>query len=535
MILTMETALQARLRGRGVTGAAMRVAAAVGLAALAQFIPAAPAEAQPDALPDAAWSRLPRWRGFNLIEKFNAGRNEPFREEDFRLISELGFNFVRLPMDYRCWIVDGDWRRLREDTLREIDQAVEYGGRYNVHVCLNFHRAPGYTVAKPPEPKSLWTDPDAQEVCAMHWAAFARRYKGIPNRRLSFNLLNEPAGVGPEAHAAAIRKLVDAIRAEDPERLIICDAREWGTAPCDELVLLQVAQATRGYQPMEVTHFEADWVRVDPSVKPAWPRVNASGWLAGPWKRDLMAPLRVTGSFAGVRAIRVRVHEVSSKSRLVVRAGERTILDHAFECGPAEGEWKEAIYRPEWQIYQNVYDRDYTADLPDGTKELAIENVDGDWMTLREIGLRRADGREEVLPLLTVYGAKAPEVAYRAGEAVPFAVRGSSGRAWLREECVKPFQALEAKGVGVMVGEFGAFNRTPHPVVLRWMRDCLANWDAAGWGWALWNFRGSFGVLDSEREDVAYEDWNGHKLDRQMLDLLTGRPFHQADHRSEPE
>jgi len=26
--------------------------------------------------------------------------------------------------------------------------------------------------------------------------------------------------------------------------------------------------------------------------------------------------------------------------------------------------------------------------------------------------------------------------------------------------------------------------------------------------------------LDSGREDVAYEDWHGHKLDRKLLDLL---------------
>jgi hypothetical protein len=36
----------------------------------------------------------------------------------------------------------------------------------------------------------------------------------------------------------------------------------------------------------------------------------------------------------------------------------------------------------------------------------------------------------------------------------------------------------------------------------------------------LWNFRGSFGVLDSGRADVQYEDWRGHKLDRAMLRLL---------------
>ena len=42
----------------------------------------------------------------------------------------------------------------------------------------------------------------------------------------------------------------------------------------------------------------------------------------------------------------------------------------------------------------------------------------------------------------------------------------------------------------------------------------------AGLGWALWNFRGSFGVLDSGRADVKYEDVHGHKVDRAMLELL---------------
>ena len=44
-----------------------------------------------------------------------------------------------------------------------------------------------------------------------------------------------------------------------------------------------------------------------------------------------------------------------------------------------------------------------------------------------------------------------------------------------------------------MVGEFGCHNKTPHDVTLAWMEDCLANWQRADWGWALWNFRGSFG------------------------------------------
>jgi endoglucanase len=52
------------------------------------------------------------------------------------------------------------------------------------------------------------------------------------------------------------------------------------------------------------------------------------------------------------------------------------------------------------------------------------------------------------------------------------------------------------------------------------MRDFLELWKKAGWGWALWCFRGSFGILDSNRSDVQYERWEGHQLDRKMLELL---------------
>ena len=93
-------------------------------------------------------------------------------------------------------------------------------------------------------------------------------------------------------------------------------------------------------------------------------------------------------------------------------------------------------------------------------------------------------------------------------------------RQWVDRNCIEPWRKLAAKGVGVLVGESGAFNKTPHDVVLAWARDLLGLWKEAGWGWALWNFRGPFGILDSQRSDVAYEDFRGHKLDRRMLTLL---------------
>ena len=49
-----------------------------------------------------------RWRGFNLMEMFqwNAELPKPiYRESDFRFMKENGFNFVRLPIDYRFFIL----------------------------------------------------------------------------------------------------------------------------------------------------------------------------------------------------------------------------------------------------------------------------------------------------------------------------------------------------------------------------------------------------------------------------------------------
>jgi endoglucanase len=94
--------------------------------------------------------KLPRWRGFNLMEKMNAGRNMPFIEADFQWLADWGFDFVRLPMDYRCWTDPNDPYKADEKVLAEIDLAVEMGRKHKVHVDLALHRAPGYTVAKPP-------------------------------------------------------------------------------------------------------------------------------------------------------------------------------------------------------------------------------------------------------------------------------------------------------------------------------------------------------------------------------------------------
>ena len=327
---------------------------------------------------------LPRWRGFNLVDMehpFPSGQGD-FNEDEFRWIADWGFDFVRIPLCYLHWI-DGDWQHLRESGLARVDKAVEYGRKHGVHVCLNFHRAPGYCVApKPEEPFNLWKDKEAEDAFCFHWETFSRRYLGINSNQLSFNLINEPHWPDEKKmtradHERVIRRAVATIRDIDPQRLIIADGLQCATDPCPELADLNIGQSCRAYSPFGVSHYLAEW---------------ATDWV--------------------------------------------------------------------------------------------------DWSTV-------------------------PTPAWPGG--------WNYGETWTRkelEEHYKPWIELAKSGVGVHCGEGGAYNKTPHDVYLRWFEDVLQILRDANIGWALWHFRGVFGVLDSGRTDVEYEDWYGHKLDRKLLELL---------------
>jgi aryl-phospho-beta-D-glucosidase BglC (GH1 family) len=88
------------------------------------------------------------------------------------------------------------------------------------------------------------------------------------------------------------------------------------------------------------------------------------------------------------------------------------------------------------------------------------------------------------------------------------------------EAYYQPWIALAKSGTGVHCGECGCWNKTPHAVFLSWFGDVLDILTTNSIGYALWNFIGDFGLIDSGRNDVAYEDWYGHKLDRKLLELL---------------
>ncbi|WP_336790300.1 glycoside hydrolase family 5 protein [Paenibacillus sp. MMO-177] len=335
---------------------------------------------------------LPRWRGFNLVEMFSTNTewqqifpyedDGQFLESDFRLISKLGFDFARIPLSYLFWNSGTNLYEMNENTLRRIDQAVEWGLKYNVHVSLDIHRAPGYCIndydkVNEPNKLNLWKDREALQAFSYYWSRFAERYKSVPGDALSFDLLNEPTTLDsmpmqPSEYVHVVTEVVKAIRQVDANRPIIANGLDGGNTAVPELAPLGIGQSCRGYDPWTVSHYKAIWGGNSQKL-PTWPNENCDNVI---WNKE-------------------KLH---------------------------------AKY--------------------------------------------------------------------------------------------EPWSQLMAQGVGIHCGEMGCHRETPHDVFLGWMNDLLEVLTSRNIGYALWNFRGPFGLLNSGRSDVIYKSIDGYLLDEKLLKLL---------------
>jgi len=291
---------------------------AAGMSAAALGISGLPAIAADK--PKAAQTTIPRWRGFNLLDYFspNPGRGTDRNrttEDDLRWMSDWGFDFVRLPMAYPRWIDfdrskpirQEDMVRIREDVLEEIDGLVGMAHKHGLHVSLNLHRAPGYCVnAGFQEPFNLWKDQEALDAFCFHWGMWAKRYKGMPPARISFDLVNEPSwredmndqhskrgAVPGDVYRRVAEAAAKAIRSANPNHLIIADGNDVGSSVVPELVDLKIAQSCRGYNPGIISHYKAPWAFKDVDNLPVpvypgktgnehWDRARLEAFYA-PW------------------------------------------------------------------------------------------------------------------------------------------------------------------------------------------------------------------------------------------------------------
>lgn len=464
-------------------------------------------------------------KGFNLLGYFDVNwSNDAFLEKDFIVMQDLDFNFVRLPLDYRTYTLPGNWDNFTESKLAKIDQVIEWGEQYNVHICINLHRAPGYCVNKTGnlpanQQLDLWSDTVAQNAFANHWYMFANRYKNISAERLSFNLVNEPNDVEENVYVPVMKKAIEAIHDITPNRVIFVDGLGFGRGL---LLSLKdepnIAQSIHSYDPFQLTHYKANWVNGSSDWPvPKWPMLSISNYLYGTWKSEYKSSLVILGDFETGTEIIVNVRQVSIESTLNIQAGTKNLLSKKFVCGPEKGDDFTQIIETEWG-YQNISNKDYSAILSEDATLLSISNSAGDWMTINSITIKSGEkeytyelsdnswGKKQETYKLTENGELK---TVNDGDLLPF------------ENYAKIVEMAVQNNIPVMVQEFGVYNQTPHKVAVDFLSDLSSFFRENNLGWALWNFTGSFGILNSDRKDCTYEYYQGYLLDREMLDALT--------------
>ena len=155
----------------------------------------------------------------------------------------------------------------------------------------------------------------------------------------------------------------------------------------------------------------------------------------------------IDGPFTAATELRLHVLTVSTAALLVVEADGKQVFQKQFQCGPGKGEWKKAEFKPQWQIYQNLFDRDYTATIPAGTRQVRVRVADGDWLEIGQIGLKPASAgaKEATLALKQEWGKK-PEPFRYAPDAPggPLRRAGHAGQGLAMEDL---HRALESGGV----------------------------------------------------------------------------------------
>ncbi len=160
-------------------------------------------------------------------------------EDDIAFMKAQGASVVRLPMNYRHFERDDAPFTYLESGFARLAQAVEWCSRHGLYVILDMHAVQGWQnndwhCDNATRHALFWQHPHFQERFVALWERLAERFKGNPTIA-GYNVMNEPQTADPRGRLtgmsepkweqinALYRRIVKAIRAVDPEHIIILE------------------------------------------------------------------------------------------------------------------------------------------------------------------------------------------------------------------------------------------------------------------------------------------------------------------------
>ena len=164
-------------------------------------------------------------------------------EADFKLISDLGMNTIRIPVYYRTFLTTYDRYRLSDEELcamdfdsieldfSKLDTFIEYASKYDLKVIIDMHGVMGgqsgfeHCGTRDIE---FWDNEEYIQFMCKLWQAIAKHYTleraDLSYAVLAYDLVNEPTnrneiGTGPKQWKVMDR-LYNAIREVDDKHVI---------------------------------------------------------------------------------------------------------------------------------------------------------------------------------------------------------------------------------------------------------------------------------------------------------------------------
>lgn len=163
-------------------------------------------------------------------------------KDDLRVISEAGFDHVRVPVDYNVWETDAGWAKASGYLLT--DSVVDWCEEYGLNIILDLHKAYGYDFgnAHNSEKNNLFSSEELQNRFINLWQRTSIRYSG--KEHVAFELLNE---VVEESNAEAwnrlIARTVRAIRLYAPTSTIIYGGIQYNNVEKLQFLDAQIGRA----------------------------------------------------------------------------------------------------------------------------------------------------------------------------------------------------------------------------------------------------------------------------------------------------
>lgn len=158
-------------------------------------------------------------------------------EADIQKIAAEGFNSVRVPINSRMLIEDGEPLRVKEGRLLLIDRVIAWCRKYSIYVILDLHGAPGGQTGtniddSEKDKPELFTDESNRRLTIALWRMLAERYK---NEWIvaGYDLLNEPLPNWFAEYNDQVmplyKDIIQAIREVDQHHMIILEGVHWAT------------------------------------------------------------------------------------------------------------------------------------------------------------------------------------------------------------------------------------------------------------------------------------------------------------------